>query len=156
MFSNQSTWTKITARMEWGFSSPSTTLFPPTNDRFQNVAFVFSIEDMVNHPTQPIWTLSRLPQDHNLWLMPDFGFWSWDLQDLGALDDVVEQVTRLKASNEWVMKNQKLVGEAKPQMLPKLRRALLDASKDKSWSKLQGWFRDHHLYQKLHQCCKSV
>jgi hypothetical protein len=26
-----------------------------------NVEFVFSIEDMVDHPSQPIWTLSRRP-----------------------------------------------------------------------------------------------
>jgi hypothetical protein len=103
-----------------------------------NVEFIFSIEDMVDHPTQPIWTLSRRPQDHNLWLMPDFGFWSWDLQDLGTLDDVVEQVTRLEASTEWETKIRKLVWRGKPQMLPKLRRALLDASKDKSWSDVAG------------------
>ena len=103
-----------------------------------NVEFVFSIEDFVSHPTQPIWTLSRRPQDHNLWLMPDFGFWSWDLEDLGTLDDVVEQVTRYEASKEAKAKIQKLVWRGKPQMLPKLRRALLDASKDKPWSDVAG------------------
>ena len=103
-----------------------------------NAEFVFSVEDMVKHATQPIWTLSRRPQDHNLWLMPDFGFWSWDLQDLGTLDDVIDEVTRYEASTEWVTKIQKLVWRGKPQMLPKLRRALLDASKDKPWSDVAG------------------
>jgi hypothetical protein len=103
-----------------------------------NVEFVFSIEDMVKHPSQPIWSLSRRTQDSNLWLMPDFGFWSWDLQDLGTLDDVVEQVTRYEASTAWTAKIQKLVWRGKPQMLPKLRRALLDVSKDKPWSDVAG------------------
>lgn len=103
-----------------------------------NVEFIFSIEDFVDHPTQPIWTLSRRPQDHNLWLMPDFGFWSWDLEDLGTLDDVVEQVTRYEASKEAETKIQKLVWRGKPQMLPKLRRSLLDVSKGKPWSDVAG------------------
>jgi Glycosyl transferase family 90 len=103
-----------------------------------NIEFIFSIEDMVKHPTQPLWTLSRRSQDHNLWLMPDFGFWSWDMQDLGTIDDVVEQVTRFEASTDWASKIQKLVWRGKPQMLPKLRRALIDASKDKSWGDVAG------------------
>ncbi len=103
-----------------------------------NIEFVFSIEDMVDHPSMPFWTLSRRPRDHNLWLMPDFGFWSWDLQDLGTLDDVVEEVVRYEASTGWATKIQKLVWRGKPQMLPKLRRSLLDVTKDKPWSDVAG------------------
>lgn len=103
-----------------------------------NVEFIFSVQDMANHPTQPIWTLSRRAQDHDLWLMPDFGFWSWDLQDLGTLDDVIEEVTRYESSTEWATKIPKLVWRGKLQSLPKLRRALLDASQGKPWSDVAG------------------
>jgi hypothetical protein len=103
-----------------------------------NIEFVFSIEDRGIDSTQPIWTLSRRPQDENLWLMPDFGFWSWDLQDLGTIDDIVEEVLKYESSSEAGTKIQKLVWRGKLQMLPTLRRALLAASKDKSWSDVAG------------------
>lgn len=103
-----------------------------------NIEFVFSIEDMVKRPSQPIWTLSRRSQDHNLWLMPDFGFWGWDLQDLGTLDDVAEQVMRYETTTAMENKIPQLVWRGKLQMLPRLRRALLDVSKDKSWSDVEG------------------
>jgi hypothetical protein len=103
-----------------------------------NIEFVFSVDDMVDHPSQPIWTLTRRSQDHNLWLMPDFGFWSWDLQDIGTLDDITEQVIRDETASGWDNKIQKLMWRGKPHMLPKLRFALLDASKGKSWSDVEA------------------
>jgi len=77
--------------------------------RISNVEFVFSIEDMVQHPTQPLWSLTRRSQDEQLWLIPDFGFWSWDIEDLATLDSVVEQVVRDEAELPWEDKIQKLV-----------------------------------------------
>lgn len=103
-----------------------------------DVEFVFSVDDMVSHPAQPIWTLARRAQDHNLWLIPDFGFWSWDLEDMGTLDDVSEQVIRDEAITGWEGKIQKLMWRGKLQMLPRLRRALLDAARDKPWSDVAG------------------
>lgn len=108
-----------------------------------NIEFVFSIDDMVSNTNQPIWTLARRPQDHDLWIMPDFGFWSWDLQDLAAIDDVIEQVIRDESLTGWDEKTQKLVWRGKPQMLPTLRRALLDVSMGKPWSDVEGLTPEH-------------
>jgi hypothetical protein len=108
-----------------------------------DIEFVFSIDDMVENPSQPIWTLARRSQDQNLWLMPDFGFWSWDLQDLGTLDDVTEQVIRDEAAIGWGGKIQKLVWRGSPQMLPRLRRDLLKASKNKPWSGVEALLPEH-------------
>ncbi|RDW72790.1 hypothetical protein BP6252_06697 [Coleophoma cylindrospora] len=102
-----------------------------------NVEFVFSIEDMVQHPTQPLWSLARRPQDEDIWLMPDFGFWSWDIEDLGPFDSVVEQVVRNERERPKEDKIQKLIWRGALARAPKLRRALLDASKDKSWSDVE-------------------
>jgi len=102
--------------------------------RIPNVEFVFSIEDMVQHPAQPLWSLTRRPQDEQLWLIPDFGFWSWDIEDLGTFDSVVEQVVRDEAKLPWEDKIQKLVWRGSVRRAPKLRRALLDASKSKPWN----------------------
>jgi hypothetical protein len=103
-----------------------------------DIEFVFSIDDMVENPRQPIWTVSRRSQDHNLWLMPDFGFWSWDVQDLGTISDIIEQIIMNEAVTEWGAKHQKLVWRGQLQMLPRLRRALLDASRGKAWSEVKA------------------
>ena len=103
-----------------------------------DIEFVFSIDDMVDCPSQPVWTLARRSQDQNLWLMPDFGFWAWDLDDIGTIDDVSEQIERDEEAAGWDSKIRKLVWRGKLQMLPMLRRALLDASRGKSWSDVAG------------------
>jgi hypothetical protein len=102
-----------------------------------NIEFVFSIEDMVQNLAEPLWTLARRPQDENLWLMPDFGFWSWDIEDLGPFDSVVQRVIRDEINVPWPVKIQKLVWRGALRRAPKLRRALLDACRDKTWSDVE-------------------
>lgn len=99
-----------------------------------NIEFIISVDDMVDTPSQPVWALTRRPHDHNLWLIPDFGFWSWDIEDIGAIDDIAEQIIRDESAMSLDTKIQKLVWRGTTKMLPKLRRALLDASSGKSWS----------------------
>lgn len=98
-----------------------------------NIEFIISLDDMVDTPSQSIWALTRRSQDQNLWLVPDFGFWSWDLDDIGAIDDVAEQIIRDEGTTGWDAKIQKLVWRGTTKMLPKLRGALLDASRGKTW-----------------------
>ena len=110
-----------------------------------NIEFVFSIDDMVENPHQPIWTLARRSQDHNLWLMPDFGFWSWNIQDLGTLDDVTEQIMRDEDAIGWGGKIQKLIWRGQLQMLPRLRRALVDVSKGKPWGDVAALIPQNYM-----------
>jgi Glycosyl transferase family 90 len=98
-----------------------------------NIEFIISLDDMVDTPSQHVWALTRRSQDQNLWLVPDFGFWSWDLEDVGTIDDVAEQIIREESVTGWDAKIQKLVWRGTPKMLPKLRGALLDASRGKIW-----------------------
>jgi hypothetical protein len=94
---------------------------------------------MADHPSQPLWVLTRRPQDENLWLMPDFGFWSWDLPDLGPFDDVVDQIIHDEKEGgvTWESKIPKLFWRGKLPMAPKLRNALVAAAKGKSWSDVE-------------------
>ena len=36
----------------------------------------------------PIWGLTRKAEDEEIWLMGDFGYWSWPLDLVGSYDDV--------------------------------------------------------------------
>jgi hypothetical protein len=99
-----------------------------------NIEFVFTVEDLPAQPTKPLWTLTRRAQDEELWLMPDFGWWSWDMPQIGALDEIAEEAIQRESIEPWDQKHEKLVWRGKLTMAPKLRRALLDAAKGKSWS----------------------
>lgn len=66
--------------------------------------------------------------------MPDFGFWSWEMPQIGALDEVAEEAKQRESIEPWDQKQEKLVWRGKITMAPKLRRALLDAAKGKPWS----------------------
>ncbi|KAF2625877.1 hypothetical protein BU25DRAFT_432464 [Macroventuria anomochaeta] len=106
---------------------------PPDSD-IPNIEFIFSVEDLPAQPTKPMWSLARRAQDHNLWLIPDFGFWSWDMPSIGTLDEVANEAVQRESIEPWDQKTEKLVWRGKINFAPKLRRALLDAAKGKPWS----------------------
>ncbi|PKY03806.1 endoplasmic reticulum-resident kdel protein [Aspergillus campestris IBT 28561] len=102
----------------------------------RDIEFVFSVEDKVEDVTSsdnPVWVLARSATEEAVWLMPDFGFWAWDntQNSIGPFDQVVERVKR--ADIPWSEKKQQLVWRGKPSFAPKLRRALMDATRGKSW-----------------------
>ena len=109
-------------------------LAAPANAHMPNIEFAFSVEDLPAQPAKPIWSLTRRVQDHSLWLMPDFGFWSWDMPALGTLDEVAQEAVQRETREPWNQKIEKLVWRGKITFAPKLRRALLDATKGKPWS----------------------
>ena len=53
----------------------------PDRPALPNIEFVFTVEDKaadVGGNGHPLWVLARKATEEYLWLMPDFGFWSWD------------------------------------------------------------------------------
>jgi hypothetical protein len=109
-------------------------LATPHDTALPNVELVLSVEDLPAEPSQPLWVQSRKVQDTNLWLIPDFAFWSWDVPKLGTFSEVAQEVIERESSAPWDEKIEKLVWRGKVTMAPKLRRALLDAARGKSWS----------------------
>lgn len=102
--------------------------------------FVFSVEDRVDDVTNsewPVWVFSRAPAEEGVWLMPDFSFWAWDNPSnyIGPYDQVVQRIERMDIP--WSEKKPKLVWRGKPSFAPKLRRALIDAARDKSWGDIK-------------------
>ncbi|KAK3217592.1 hypothetical protein GRF29_1g3558068 [Pseudopithomyces chartarum] len=99
-----------------------------------NIEFVLSVEDLPAQPKKPLWMLSRRAEDKDLWLMPDFGWWSWDMPSLGAFDEVAAEAIQRERLEAWDAKKEKLVWRGKLNFAPKLRRALVEAAKGKPWS----------------------
>ena len=104
--------------------------------RLRDMEFVFSVEDKVEDVTSsdyPVWVFSRAATEEAVWLMPDFGYWAWDNQQnpIGPYDQVVEHIQ--EADVPWMEKKRQLVWRGKPSFAPKLRRALIEAARDKPW-----------------------
>ncbi|KAK1147179.1 hypothetical protein N8T08_001918 [Aspergillus melleus] len=161
-------------------TNPGTAL-PPTE-------FVFSVEDKLDDvagPHHPLWILARKPDEESVWLMPDFGFWSWNNghtdMPIGPYGLVVDRIVR-REDNEfpWDEKEEKLVWRGKLSFAPKMRRGLLEAARGQPWGDVKevDWHRkdnfmameDHCRYRyiahvegrsysaslKYRQACKSV
>ncbi|BCS25126.1 uncharacterized protein APUU_41570A [Aspergillus puulaauensis] len=124
------------------------------------IEFVFSVEDKLSDVASaehPVWTLARTPGEEAAWLMPDFGYWSWDhLQtSIGPYDEVVEQAAQY--DQPWEEKDPRLVWRGKPSFAPKLRRALMDATRGKSWADVQpvDWKTKSNVL-KMEEHCKYM
>ncbi|KAL4915636.1 glycosyl transferase family 90-domain-containing protein [Aspergillus aurantiobrunneus] len=104
------------------------------------IEFVFSVEDKladVAGPEHPVWTLARTANEEAAWLMPDFGYWAWDhlRTAIGPYDEVVQAAAGYDMP--WEEKQQQLVWRGKLSFAPKLRRALMDATRDRPWADVQ-------------------
>ncbi|KAL4904461.1 hypothetical protein BDW74DRAFT_31104 [Aspergillus multicolor] len=135
----------------------------PERSTRPDIEFVFSIEDKLAEVTDsmnPVWTLARTASEEAAWLMPDFGYWAWDHlhTTIGPYDQVVEQAA-IYDDLPWEEKQQQLVWRGKPSFAPKLRRALMDATRDRPWADVQAvdW---HHQKQsnvlKMEDHCRYI
>ncbi|EYE96653.1 endoplasmic reticulum-resident kdel protein [Aspergillus ruber CBS 135680] len=149
------------------------------------IEFIFSVEDRVDDVyggSQPIWVLARKASEQSAWLMPDFGFWSWEhwKQHIGPYSQAVDRVRDMESQLGFEDKEKKLVWRGKLSFAPKLRRALLDTARNETWSDVKAldWsnkencmsLEDHCRYKfiahaegrsysgslKYRQACRSV
>ncbi|KAI9367586.1 glycosyl transferase family 90-domain-containing protein [Aspergillus egyptiacus] len=108
-----------------------------TRTSLPTIEFIFSIEDRVDdvHAVgHPIWVLSRKASEESVFLMPDFGYWSWTKGDIGPYGQVTDRVMVTESQLNFSDKEPKLVWRGKLSFAPKLRHALLDAARGKPWS----------------------
>lgn len=111
----------------------------PNRSAIPNTEFIFSIEDRVddvNANGHPVWVYSRKTTEESVWLIPDFGFWSWGhlSNDIGPYyTQAVDKVLATESGSPFHEKEKKLVWRGKLSFAPKLRRALLDTARSKKW-----------------------
>ncbi|KAG2412903.1 hypothetical protein HFD88_010461 [Aspergillus terreus] len=127
----------------------------------RDIEFVFSVEDKVEDVTDganPVWVLARTVPETGVWLMPDFGFWAWEnpQNSIGPYDQVVDRIRRLDAGS-FEEKTPQLVWRGKPSFAPKLRRALMDAARDKPWGDVkQVDWTDHTNILRMEDHCRYM
>ncbi|TWU70633.1 hypothetical protein ED733_001181 [Metarhizium rileyi] len=68
-----------------------------------NIEFAFTVSDVVPDPDDnkyPIWGLTRKAADEEIWLMGDFGYWSWPLDLVGAYNEVRQKIAEAETKFE--------------------------------------------------------
>lgn len=133
----------------------------PTQKHNQTIEFIFSVEDKLEdvadpRKNHPIWSLGRKAAEESVWLMPDFGFWAWEHAHtkIGPFDQVAARVVARERDVPWEEKTPQLVWRGKLSFAPKMRRALLDAARGKSWGDVRElvWTRKSNFLSLEEHC----
>lgn len=110
----------------------------PNRGTTPNIEFIFSVEDRVddvNANGHPVWVFSRKASEESVWLIPDFGFWSWGHlnNDIGPYTQAVDKILATESEIPFPDKERKVVWRGKLSFAPKLRRVLLETARNQIW-----------------------
>lgn len=101
-----------------------------------DIEFSFVVTDVPDpsHMHHTYWALSRLPKDEKTWLLPDFGYWSWPLDLVGAYEEIRSKIRENEV--RWDDKVPKALwrGSVKTNQV---RSALLEVTRGKEWADVE-------------------
>lgn len=99
-----------------------------------NIEFVFNTDDII-FEHQPIWAYARKAEHDHIWLMPDFGFFSWPETHAGSVSEVQMQAVEREDTDHffWRSKVDKLLWRGATMGLA-VRDRLLDLTQGKEWA----------------------
>lgn len=89
----------------------------------------------------------------SLWLMPDFGYWSWPEPKIGAYHEVQMKAQEMDARVPWARKIDKLIWRGASMDLP-VRQQLVGASEGKDWADVKFMVWDDDAKGKTHDALK--
>lgn len=102
-----------------------------------NIEFIFNTDDSVDK--FPLWGYARRAKDKSVWLIPDFGFWSWPETKAGSTREVQAKAEWAEEHGlNWGNKTAKLLWRGVPVMGPTIRDKLIQVTKDKSWADVKA------------------
>ncbi|CAG7993051.1 unnamed protein product [Penicillium salamii] len=102
-----------------------------------NIEFAFNTDDSVDG--LPLWGYARRAKDKAIWLIPDFGFWSWPETKAGSTREVQAKAEWAEEEGlTWENKTAKLLWRGVPKMGPKVRDKLIRVTKDKPWADVKA------------------
>lgn len=108
-------------------------------DPLPNIEFTLNTDDIAS-PDDTTWAYSRRSSDKKLWLMPDFGYWSWPEPKIGAYSEVQMRAQAMDTKVPWAQKLDKLVWRGAMMDLL-VREQLFEASAGRDWAdvKILNW-----------------
>lgn len=107
-----------------------------------NIEFTFCVDDWVyneeNTDTSPIvWGFTRQPSWENVWMMPDFGYWAWPTDPVGAYQDVRNQMGQRERFQTFAEKKPRVVWRGAT--MTEQRQELVKQWGDKPWSDIEAF-----------------
>ena len=126
-------------------------------EQLPNIEFAFNSDDRIE--SLPLWGYARRAEDTDIWLIPDFGYWSWPETKVGTMKEVQMKAASEEQINGWTWDNKvkKLLWRGATMGL-ELREKLLNATHDKPWAdvKVLNWREkdsmDHDLKSMPDHC----
>ncbi|EEQ33050.1 hypothetical protein McanMca71_003766 [Microsporum canis] len=100
-------------------------------DPLPNIEFVFNTDDKVDSVAQ--WGYARRPQDKDMWLMPDFGYWSWPETKVGTMQEVQTKAEQEEQTWTWPKKIPKLFWRGATMGL-EVRDKLIEVTHGQPWA----------------------
>ena len=99
-----------------------------------NIEFAFNTDDIV-FESVPLWAYARRAEHNHIWLMPDFGYWSWPETKVGTMREVQMKATKEEDVHaySWGNKISKLLWRGATMGLP-LRDRLVETTAGKEWA----------------------
>lgn len=97
-----------------------------------NIEFTFVVNDKIDPTTT--WALTRRASETDIWLMPDFGYYSWPETKVGTYAEVRRKILAAEHTSPWSSKKSKLIWRGAPMTAHNIRQHLIDATAGKSWA----------------------
>ncbi|KAI5840549.1 DUF821 domain-containing protein [Morchella snyderi] len=100
-----------------------------------NIEFTFVVNDKIEPTTT--WALTRHSSETDIWLMPDFGYYSWPEPKVGTYSEVQRKILAAEHTSPWSSKKTKLVWRGAPMTSHNIRQNLVDAAAGKPWADIK-------------------
>jgi hypothetical protein len=118
-----------------------------------NIEFAFNADDRI--PSVPLWGYARREEDKHIWLIPDFGYYSWPETKVGTMGEVrmKAEVEEQSGSWSWKQKHPQLFWRGATMGLS-LRDRLIEMTKGKPWADIKAL--DWHNKESTDKDLKSM
>ncbi|CAL3968333.1 hypothetical protein PZA11_006716 [Diplocarpon coronariae] len=117
-----------------------------------NIEFTMLVADTAESAS-PRWVYTRERSMTSLWLMPDFGYWSWPEPKVGSYGEVQMRAEQMDARLPWSRKIDKLIWRGASMDLL-VREQLVNASEGKDWSDVKFLVWQDNALGKTHDVLK--
>ncbi len=115
----------------------------PNRRALPNIEFMFTTEDSAGGKT-PVWAYSKKEEQDHVWLMPDFGYWSWPEVKVGSYNRIRHVIKSVEegvvvdgqrhGGLDFNKKIRKIFWRGNIKTSPVLRGKLMEVTRSKDWA----------------------
>ncbi|KAI9926492.1 hypothetical protein ASPWEDRAFT_118903 [Aspergillus wentii DTO 134E9] len=133
----------------------------PERHNLPDIEFIFTSEDF-SDGQGPVWSYSKRDEDESVWLMPDFGYWSWPEVMIGPYNSIRQRIAVIDEGEttpggksvpalRFQDKKKQLVWRGSIATNPEVRSKLLKSSLGNSWASIRviDWDDENDLRYNL-------